>query len=219
MAYREHCINEKDNFINGWYLSPDLCDEIIETANKKRFFFRFPYRDFYVFNYLNNLDSSLFSEYITQLTDITRLYTRKYPDCLKGSAWKLSDYRDFKDYNCKPSELDTPLIKFQKYYPKRSYSAYHCEVLDINCRRHLVFMTYLNDINDGGETEFLYQKFKCKPEKGLTLIWPVEWPFTHRGLEAPTETKYILTGWFVNDASLKENIYRFDATNENLINM
>ena len=31
-------------------------------------------------------------------------------------------------------------------------------------------MTYLNDIKDGGETEFYYQKLKVKPEKGLTLI-------------------------------------------------
>ena len=57
-------------------------------------------------------------------------------------------------------------------------------------------MTYLNDINDGGETEFLYQNIKIKPRKGLTLIWPADWTFTHRGNFAPSEEKYIVTGWF-----------------------
>jgi hypothetical protein len=61
-------------------------------------------------------------------------------------------------------------------------------------------MTYLNDVTDGGETEFFYQKLKIKPEKGLTLIWPSDWPWTHRGIPSHTEDKYITTGWvhFVN---------------------
>lgn len=62
--------------------------------------------------------------------------------------------------------------------------------------RHLVFMTYLNDIEDGGETEFFYQKLKVKPQKGLTLIWPVDWTHTHRGVPSMTEEKIIATGWY-----------------------
>ena len=62
--------------------------------------------------------------------------------------------------------------------------------------RHLVWMTYLNDVEEGGETEFYYQKLKVKPRKGLTLIWPVDWTHTHRGIVAPKEEKMILTGWF-----------------------
>ena len=56
-------------------------------------------------------------------------------------------------------------------------------------------MTYLNDVDDGGETEFYYQKLKVKPRKGLTLIWPADWTHTHRGLSSPTQEKYIITGW------------------------
>jgi tryptophan synthase alpha subunit len=63
------------------------------------------------------------------------------------------------------------------------------------CDRHLVFMTYLNDITDQGETEFYYQQLKVKPEKGLTLMWGVDWTFTHRGIVSPTQEKYITTGW------------------------
>ena len=57
-------------------------------------------------------------------------------------------------------------------------------------------MTYLNDINDQGETEFIHQKMKVKPRKGLTLIWGADWTFLHKGLASPSETKYITTGWY-----------------------
>ena len=57
-------------------------------------------------------------------------------------------------------------------------------------------MTYLNDVTDGGETEFLHQGLKVQPQKGLTLIWPADWTHTHRGVASPTQEKAIVTGWF-----------------------
>ena len=59
--------------------------------------------------------------------------------------------------------------------------------------RHLVFMTYLNDCDAG--TEFLFQDIKIQPKKGLTLIWPSDWTFTHRGIVSTTQEKFIATGW------------------------
>lgn len=58
----------------------------------------------------------------------------------------------------------------------------------------MVFMTYLNNVKDGG-TEFLNQKLKTKAEKGLTLLWPSDWTHTHRGIITESQDKYILTGW------------------------
>jgi hypothetical protein len=57
-------------------------------------------------------------------------------------------------------------------------------------------MTYLNDVYNGGETEFYHQQLKVKPQKGLTLIWPADWTYTHRGIVAPDEEKIIVTGWW-----------------------
>ena len=59
----------------------------------------------------------------------------------------------------------------------------------------LVFMTYLNDVLDGG-TEFKYQKLITKAKKGLTLIWPSDFTHTHKGQISNTSEKYIITGWF-----------------------
>ena len=59
----------------------------------------------------------------------------------------------------------------------------------------LVWMTYLNDVDDGG-TEFENQKFSSPAKKGLTLFWPADWTYTHRGIISYTKEKYIVTGWF-----------------------
>lgn len=86
----------------------------------------------------------------------------------------------------------------QFYQPKGGYKKYHFELdkcHEIVSKRHLVFMTYLNNVWWGGETQFLYQKKKVKARKGKTLIWPSDWTHTHRGIVAPFESKIIVTGW------------------------
>lgn len=62
--------------------------------------------------------------------------------------------------------------------------------------RELVWMTYLNDVPSGGETEFMFYKLKIQPKQGLTLIWPAGWTHLHRGLPSLTTEKMIATGWF-----------------------
>jgi hypothetical protein len=89
-------------------------------------------------------------------------------------------------------------INIQKYNPGCCYKIWHAERTNshpIYTKRHLVFMTYLNDVTDQGETEFLYQNVKVQPKKGRTLIWPADWTHTHRGIKSPTQHKYITTGW------------------------
>jgi len=61
--------------------------------------------------------------------------------------------------------------------------------------RMLVWMTYLNDVSDGGGTHFVYQKHTFEAKKGRTLIWPTDFTHTHVGVVSPTQHKYIITGW------------------------
>jgi hypothetical protein len=78
---------------------------------------------------------------------------------------------------------------FHKIHADRGYGSY-------DSRRELVFMTYLNDVHTGGETEFMFHRIKIQPRKGLTLMWPATWTHLHRGLPSPTTEKIICTGWF-----------------------
>ena len=56
--------------------------------------------------------------------------------------------------------------------------------------------TYLNDVTDGGETQWLYQEKQIQPKKGLTVLWPTDFTHTHRGVVSPTQSKTIATGWY-----------------------
>ena len=59
----------------------------------------------------------------------------------------------------------------------------------------LAWMTYLNDVVEGGTTYFEYYDLEIKPRKGLTLIWPAEWTHAHKGNVLHSGSKYIVTGW------------------------
>ncbi len=60
-------------------------------------------------------------------------------------------------------------INIQYYEPGEGFPKWHCERgMHQSNQRALAFMTYLNDVTDGGETEWLHQEKKLKPKKGLT---------------------------------------------------
>ncbi|MEM8845179.1 MAG: 2OG-Fe(II) oxygenase [Pseudomonadota bacterium] len=64
--------------------------------------------------------------------------------------------------------------------------------------RQLVAIWYLNDVEGpGGETEFLFQDIKIKPEQGKLLIFPPFWTHEHRGATLEAGVKYIATTWVV----------------------
>lgn len=131
---------------------------------------------------LPNNNDVIIDKYLKELNKVCDKYIEQYKFC--------NEYYPF----C----IHEP-FNIQHYKPNEGYFEWHTErtsnMSPIN-NRHLVFMTYLNDVDDKGETEFYYQKLKVKPKKGLTLIWGADWTFTHKGITSPTQTKYIATGWY-----------------------
>ena len=62
----------------------------------------------------------------------------------------------------------------------------------ISARRFLVFFLYLNDVEEGGETEFPELDLTISPECGKLLVFPSLWTFLHRGNVPISNDKYIL---------------------------
>ena len=188
-----HIINKKTDFIAGWYIDKNVCTDLI------KYFENSPdqkpgvlgLHGVNVVDKKNKLSTDLIINtknrdkevlnYYTELNKVIEEYKKKYKYCsLNQHAWGIEEHWNL-----------------QKYKPKEGYFIKHCERTGgTTLRRHLVFMTYLNDVKEGGETEFVHQKLKIKPETGLTLIWGADWTFTHGGIPSPTETKYIATGWY-----------------------
>jgi hypothetical protein len=128
----------------------------------------------------------LLQEYVSDILDpVLNLYLAKYP-------WA----NDVAPFHAQAR------MNIQEYKPaSNGYMGWHMERdCPANLTRHLVFMTYLNDVTDGGETQFYHQNLSITPKKGRTVIFPPDWQFVHRGLPSPTQTKRFITGWFVFDS-------------------
>ena len=184
-------------FIYGRKIDESVCDGLIQFYNNCPVKYpgkvgvqgsgasvRPEYKDSYDAS-VNPRDSDpLVQNYLKELQNVVSEYKDHYIWCDKNHGrWSMVE-----NFN------------LQRYLPNQGFKIWHFErtstETENSVSRHLVFMTYLNDVNDAGETEWLYQKLKIKPQKGLTVIWPAEWTFTHRGVVSPTETKYIATGWY-----------------------
>ena len=98
----------------------------------------------------------------------------------------------------KSLKLDMHIGSFnmQKYETGGHFGHLHSERTSLETLyRTLVWMTYLNDVKEGGETEFPMFGLKVKPEKSKTIIWPAEWTHAHLGRVVTQGHKYIITGW------------------------
>tara|TARA_R110000822_G_scaffold33817_2_gene96124 strand:+ start:536 stop:1147 length:612 start_codon:yes stop_codon:yes gene_type:complete len=96
-------------------------------------------------------------------------------------------------------QFEYTVIKIQKTLPTQGYHVWHLEHGSDydNSRRALVFTVYLNDVENGGETEFLNQSVRVKPVKGRCVIWPAGFPYVHRGNPPLQGEKYIMTSWLL----------------------
>jgi len=90
-------------------------------------------------------------------------------------------------------------LKIQKTLPTEGYHVWHIEHGKEfeNSTRAFVFSIYLNDVEDGGETEFLHFSKRVKPKTGRIVIWPAAFPYVHRGNSPLSGEKYILTSWMM----------------------
>lgn len=91
-------------------------------------------------------------------------------------------------------------VKIQKTKPTEGYHVWHCEHDNRkNGSRLLLVMAYLNDVEEGGETEFLYQSRRIKPKQGTIVICPASFTHTHRGNPPLKGNKYMINGWIEFD--------------------
>ena len=185
--------SQQIHFIGCWNLENDkLCNEIINFFENNK-----------------NLQKPGISGKgkdvkIKKTTDITIL-----PEDLKKTKFEiLKQYIDalhkcFLDYQNQWSFLksmlntvNVPAFNIQKYSRGDHFASLHSERTSLeSLHRLFAWMTYLKDVNDGGQTSFSHYGIKIKPEIGKTLIWPAEWTHAHTGEVLKSGTKYVVTGW------------------------
>ena len=177
-----------ETFIKEFNFSEDdmsICDGLIEYHNNN-----IEYK---------NMGKSIGANEMKKSTDVTVFPASQNPFVL---MYKKLLFGYVREYN---ASYDNPLAELtiadgfniQHYKPGEGYLNWHSErSIHLTHQRALTFMTYLNDVEDGGGTEFKYQGLRHNAKKGKTLIWPSDFTHTHRGQKSETQEKYITTGWF-----------------------
>ena len=89
-----------------------------------------------------------------------------------------------------------PDMKIQKTSPSEGYHVWHCEHGGLlSASRIMLVMLYLNDVEEGGETEWLYQSRRVEPKMGRLVFCPAYFTHTHRGNPPLKGDKYMMNGW------------------------
>jgi hypothetical protein len=115
-------------------------------------------------------------------------------DALQNCFNRYSNYYSIlKDCDVRASHM-----KMQKTHPTGGYHIFHTEQhKGVQANRAVAYTLYLNSIEEGGETEFLYQKKRVKPVENTLVFFPAGYTHPHRGNPVLGDTaKYIVTGWF-----------------------
>ena len=120
-------------------------------------------------------------DFTGEVNRVMNNYVDKFPLCAKTNGWKMEEF-----------------FNLQYYKPGGGYHMWHCERQSSsrsNTYRHMVWMTFLNDVPDGG-TEWFHQDHYEEAEKGKCCIWPADWTYTHKGRVTHEFEKIIATGWY-----------------------
>ena len=186
-------INDQAHFIGSWNIeNNNLCNEIINFFETNKQLHRRGQSGL-------GLDNK-----IKQTTDLTitpgNLKDEPHK-CIKKYIDEL--YKCFIDYQKQwpfikqiTEQVNIGSFNIQKYSPGDHFSRIHTERGNLHSLHRLfAWMIYLNDVEDGGATNFSHYGMKIKPEIGKILIWPAEWTHAHSGEVVKNGVKYIITGW------------------------
>ena len=185
--------NLSPNFIGAWNIQPfSVCDELIDyfekhqedqsigsTASGKNLNTKDRVDISVNPKKLNLPGNEVFNTYITGLFECYKDYLSQWP---------------FLESIGKTIEIGA--FNLGRYHPGQHFQGLHAERSSLDTlHRVFAWMTYLNDVDKGGETFFSHYDLKIKPRKGLTIIWPAEWTHAHKGNVLLEGSKYMITGW------------------------
>ena len=161
-------------------ISDEWCDRIIEyfKSNPDKFHLRNHHEGKITDTHGHLWDEDLKKDLISSFNTCFKLYCKKYSNV--------------------PKPLSIVGWKIQKTNPTEGYHPFHIENSmhsPSTLLRVGVWTLYLNDVEEGGETEFLYQLKRIKPKKGTLCIFPAGYTHVHRGNTPLSGEKYIMTGW------------------------
>jgi hypothetical protein len=96
-----------------------------------------------------------------------------------------------------PSTHKTSEWIVKRYRPGGERFQPHFDSVGPVANRYLVFLWYLNEVSEGGETAFVDLNLSVAPKAGRLLIFPPYWMFQHEGRAPLSGDKYILSSYLL----------------------
>lgn len=90
-----------------------------------------------------------------------------------------------------PCPIVAEEFRVSRYNPGEQFT-WHSDNIGRSVTRVITAQWYLNDVDEGGETEFPWYNAKVKPREGRLMLAPVGWTFMHRGAPPVSGPKYIV---------------------------
>ncbi len=113
----------------------------------------------------------------------------------RSLAMALKSFKHKYPYFADMSRFKDMGYNLQRYQPGEYYH-WHVDADNLElASRQLVALWYLNDVEQGGETDFIHQQISITPEKGKLVLFPPFWTHEHRAAVVEKGTKYIATTW------------------------
>lgn len=97
-----------------------------------------------------------------------------------------------------PARLTLDDLRIKRYrVSSNDHFEPHFDAIDVRSQRYLVFLWYLNEVTDGGETHFPDLGIKIQARTGRLLMFPPYWMFQHAGLPPHSNDKYIISTYLM----------------------
>ncbi len=177
------------------FITDDECDKVIKLFEAENKFNKTMNRlDFEQAPITQKQDQQYFAS-----KDSINVWWETFKSMIANFDQALHHYKNNTGLEAAYDTLFYTHLKIQKTFPTEGYHIWHIEHNKgfENEARVLAFAIYLNDVEEGGETEFLHFKKRVKSKKGRIVIWPASFPYFHRGNPPISNEKYILTSWMM----------------------
>ena len=90
------------------------------------------------------------------------------------------------------------IVKKFDYEKEQGQNAWGCDFStgsEAQLYRSLSILVFLNNVQDGGELEFLHQDMKIKPKRGQLILFPSQFTHTYKINKPVSNNMYILRSW------------------------